>query len=514
MNLLIIAFFTLYGVLQASINIFDLTNNPLAIVPLGQAKIRIGYLRTIHPIDLTELEEIISRVFENSTNSTGKSPLQSLINLKLEKLNATISKIRPRRLRTKRWNSIGTAWKWIAGSPDAEDLTIINTTLNSLILQNNEQLLINNGLSRRFQETTHIANHVIDLQNRIQREHQTEIQQIIKIANLDALQAHIKTLQEAILAAKHGIPNSELLSIEDLNTVAEFLAQNGIYYTSVEEMLTQATAQVTMNSTHVIFMLKFPRLSYENYEYNYIDSIIQNDKRILIKHNYIIRNLTHMFELPQPCIDQSSHQLCESKDLEEPSRCIRQLVQGEHTECMYEKVYSTGLVKHINNANILLNDATAEISSNCSNINHILNGSYLIRFHNCNIFINGELFPSTEVSITGKPYISTLGLIAKEDGIRDEPSIEHLRNITLQHREKLHTISLVNNSLTWKLHIFGSIGLTTIVLITIAILYFITSIRRTKISLNIPTNNTNRQDVHHIETFVKKPITFHALGRL
>lgn len=81
---------------------------------------------------------------------------------------------------------------------------------------------------------------------------------------------------------------------------------------------------------------------------------------------------------------------------------------------------------------ILWNDATAGISSNCSDINHILNGSYLVQVHDCHILINGELFPSTDVPITGKSYISThTGFIAEEAGIKDEPLIEHLRNITL-----------------------------------------------------------------------------------
>lgn len=45
--------------------------------------------------------------------------------------------------RTKRWDTIGTVFKWVAGTPDADDLRLINSSMNSLIVETNKQILIN-----------------------------------------------------------------------------------------------------------------------------------------------------------------------------------------------------------------------------------------------------------------------------------------------------------------------------------------------------------------------------------
>jgi len=45
---------------------------------------------------------------------------------------------------------IGSAWKYIAGSPDHEDLVMIEESLNNLATKNNEQIIINNQLQDRI----------------------------------------------------------------------------------------------------------------------------------------------------------------------------------------------------------------------------------------------------------------------------------------------------------------------------------------------------------------------------
>ena len=54
--------------------------------------------------------------------------------------------------RTKRWDSLGSAWKFVAGSPDANDLRIINSTINGLIQNNNAQVKINRELNQQMKE--------------------------------------------------------------------------------------------------------------------------------------------------------------------------------------------------------------------------------------------------------------------------------------------------------------------------------------------------------------------------
>ncbi|XP_055641503.1 uncharacterized protein LOC129778561 [Toxorhynchites rutilus septentrionalis] len=163
--------------------------------------------------------------------------------IKNYKLYETFLKLKPFIKRQKRWDTIGTVWKWVAGNPDADDLRIINATLNSLITQNNKQVMINQAISNRIQEVTDLANQMLLMEKQKAKNHSIEINHLMILSNLDSLQDQIETLEEAILMAKHGIPSSKLLSMRDFNTIATFLGDHDIFVTSFEELLSQSTAQ-------------------------------------------------------------------------------------------------------------------------------------------------------------------------------------------------------------------------------------------------------------------------------
>lgn len=450
----------------------------MAIVPLGEAKVKTGYIRIVHPIDLIQIGNTINNVNNDIQNNPFTNPLYELIQIKNYKLYETFLKIKPFNNRPKRWDTIGTVWKWIAGSPDAEDLRLINSSMNSLILQNNKQIFINQAIDKRIQEITDITNQVLKIENERTKNHSIEINQLIVLSNLDSLQNQVETLEEAILMAKHGIPSSKLLSMRDFNKIATFLQTHDVQITSFEELLSQSKAQVILNNTHIVYMLKVPQVSLVSYEYDYIDSIIKSEKRISLNKNYILRNATHVYEIDQPCEEQNNYFLCENTQIEHANECIHRLTTGQHSNCTFEKVYSKGLVKRINDGTILINDAVVEVTSNCTNSSQPLSGSFLIQFTQCNLHINGELYSNYEITIPGRPYYPTTGLRVDEIHIIDEPPMEYLQKLTLDHREELETLKLQNHSLSWKLNVFGSVGLSTVIIVSSSIAVFCYFFRR------------------------------------
>lgn len=482
-----------------NIQIHDLSNNPLAIIPLGKAKVRVGYIRIVHPIDLIQIGNTISNVNQEIQSHPSTSPLYELMQIKNQKLYETFMKLKPFLRRAKRWDTIGTVWKWVAGNPDAEDLRIINATMNSLITQNNKQVMINQAISKRIQEVTDITNQVLTMEKELLLNNSLEINHLIILSNLDSIQDQIETLEEAILMAKHGIPSSKLLSMRDFNTIANFLGQHDIFVTSFETLLSYSTAQVTLNDTHIAYILKVPQLSKNEYELNYIDSIIKNNRRIALKRNYLMRNVSHIYELNQLCIDQGEYFLCENSELNPTTECIERLLRSQNSNCTFERTYSKGLVKRINDATILINDAPVEISSNCTNSNQFLNGSFLIQFEECSLQINGEFYSNFETVIQGRPYHPTTGLRVTETDTLDSPPAEYLQKLTLEHRDQLETLQLQNNSLTWKLNIFGSLGGFTIFSVAAIIgIYFYLS-RKTVVNAKINISPTGKEEIAPVE---------------
>ena len=152
------------------------------------------------------------------------NPLYIIIKLKVNKLHETFNKIRPHTNRERRWDTISTIWKRIAGTPATEDVRVISSTVNSLIDQNNQQVLINDEIDKRLYDITRIANGVLQLEEERFHQRSNEIIQLIIISNLDTMQNYLEILEDAILLAKHGIPSSKLLSLDDLKQMVKFLA--------------------------------------------------------------------------------------------------------------------------------------------------------------------------------------------------------------------------------------------------------------------------------------------------
>lgn len=213
------------------LQIHDMSNNPLAIIPLGKAKAKTGYIRGMHPINLNYIEEVIVEMQSDVARNMNNSPLYELIKLKIKKLYETLQKLTPpkqlkqpkNQKRTKRWDAIGAGWKYIAGSPDANDLRLINKTTNALIIQNNKQIMINQQIVERIQEVTTITYKVLTTYKDWKDNHLREIQFLVTISNIDSLVAQVETIEEAIILAKHEIPSSKLLSITSFNHMYDFL---------------------------------------------------------------------------------------------------------------------------------------------------------------------------------------------------------------------------------------------------------------------------------------------------
>ncbi|XP_021698647.1 uncharacterized protein LOC110676161 [Aedes aegypti] len=460
----------MYSHVESTIRIHDLNKNPLAIIPIGKAKLQLGHVRIIQPVNFTYFEDIIENFDEMLRTNKLSGKLYQVLKKKHAHLYNTYYKLKPNVHRRKRWNSLGTAWKWIAGNPDAEDLRIINQTMNNLIEYNNQQVFVNNAMDTRIQQISKITNDLLELDFKTKLQHEVEMNILIAILNIDAVQNQLEVLEDAILLAKHGIPSSRILSMTEYAKIKPFLEQQNVHVTTFEKLLSKSSAQVTMNNTHVIYMLKIPQLSSETYEYEFIDSLVQNQKRVHLYSNYILYNSTKIYEISNECTQDETLYICDTKILKTPSQCIRNLIRIQHANCTYEKVYTTGNIKHIDEATLLLNDVNVSLHSNCTNNTQRLNGSYIIQFEHCELYLDNNIYRNSIINLNSKTFRPTTGLLVEEDSIIDIPSPEFLANLTLNHRGILEHVYLQNESLKWKQHIFeimGSSGILIIIIILV-----------------------------------------------
>ncbi|XP_053699053.1 uncharacterized protein LOC128746025 [Sabethes cyaneus] len=470
---------------QADIYIHDIRRNPIVILPIGTARICNSYLRIIHPIDLDPIELTINDLYLKAQEKiVNDKVLNPIIRSKIEKLSLSFRKIKIVEKRVKRWDSLGTGWKYISGSPDADDLRLVNATINTIIDQENNQIKINSGLDVRIRNITYSINSLISRYNDLSSDVNEGFSSINLLLNMDELTQQIETIGEAITLARWNIPSSRLISLKELTVAQTMLKEQGLDIATAESVLEIARAYVITTKNSIRYILRIPKLTNEIYSLYQIEPTISNGTRIHLEANYYL-NGTTPYSTRSTCDRKIDQFICHSNQLEPPSKCIQKLMSGSSAHCPMEKIYGHNIIKRINDATIIINEANIVLKSNCSMHNSRLEGSYLIQFSKCAILLDGEQFTNTNVEIPSKAFIPTTGL----------------KVLHMAHRDDIHHLNLTSESIHTKIQLlhwisFGSISVSTLVVIGITLSCVIKILLTKKATIVIQQGNqeTNNKD--------------------
>lgn len=439
--------------------------------------------------------------------------MSSLVKARIEKLNLTFKKLQPAS-RVRRWESIGKFWKYVSGSPDAEDLRIINKTSNSLIDQNNKQININHMFENRI---NNISNYILTMMHSLDllaSRTLTGFDIINLVFNIDELIRQLEFIEEAIDLARRNIPSSRIISIAEMEAVQNFLTENGLETVLVENVLDIASAYIIYNKDTIIYILKVPRVKKAEFTMNYIEPVISNKTRIYLTSNYYLNGPT-LYSIKSLCSKYRDIYICPTSKLEPMAECIQQIIRGGTAQCPMERVYTSNIVKRVDDSNLIINDANIQLASNCSTQQRELKGSFLIQFSSCMLKLNGEEYANNNIEIPVKPFIPTTGVKVNSTVIINRIPLEYLQELHLKQREHIKHLNLTTENLHWNIHLFGwlsfgGISTVSIVLIIIFAVWvtksFIPSRTTVVISKNeTPNDGTNPGNVATMNKFPDIP---------
>lgn len=475
---------------QADIYIHDVRQNPIIIIPIGNAKICNSYLRIIHPIELEPIEQVINELSSKAQEKIIHDRLLNpIIKTKIEKLSLTFKKIRTSERRVKRWDTLGKGWKYISGSPDADDIRLVNATINTIINQENNQMKINSGLDTRIRNITYVINALISKNNNLSSELSEGFSSVNLLFNIDELTQQIETIGEAITLARWNIPSSRLISLTELTAAQDFLRTQGLDVATAESVLEIARAYIITTKGSIKYVLRVPKLTNEIYTLYQIEPVISNGTRIQMNSHYYL-NGTTSFSTRSMCEQRVEQFICHSSQLEPPPKCIQKLMSGSSANCPVEKVYGRNIIKRINDATIIINEASIVLKSNCSMHNSKLEGSFLIQFSNCAINLGGDQFTNINMEIPGKTFIPTTGLKVNVTNIIDRIPLEYLQELHMANRDHIQHLNLTNESIHTKIRLlhwisFGSISVTTLAAIGITLGYIVKTLVTRKTTITI-----------------------------
>jgi len=105
-------------------------------------------------------------------------------------------------------NEIGTLWKWIAGTPDHDDLITVQNKIDDLIQNNNNQFVINSKLFKEIKTPSENLQTVLSNQEFPFRKHRLRL-----------LTYDLMNLMDTITLAKIYVFNTKILNAEEIQEI-------------------------------------------------------------------------------------------------------------------------------------------------------------------------------------------------------------------------------------------------------------------------------------------------------
>lgn len=274
------------------LQILNLNNRPMLILNSHNCKIQVGNFRIIHEINMTDLDTTIN-LLTNIVYSKINNPLLNIAKHKIKSLYSNFNQIKPQYHHHKRsLNFIGTTWKWIGGSPDAQDLRIINSTMNDLIDSNNVQYKVNQQLGQRIKNLTFEIKRLVE-NKRTDELIFDEIDTLTTIINIDTINKILEEIQEAISLSKASVTSNKILSFREVMMIKNILEDQGVNIELPDEALNYINPKIAVSKETLLYILQVPELERKESKVFQLFPLNNNNTIIIDYPPYIIK---HFFE--------------------------------------------------------------------------------------------------------------------------------------------------------------------------------------------------------------------------
>jgi hypothetical protein len=263
----------------------------------------------------------------------------------------------------------------------------------------------------------------------------------------------LRTIESGIALAKLNIVNRQLLTINELKTIAEQLEQVDISLESLEDAYNYLSVTVFYHGFYLIISIDIPRVSSTIYERVIIEQLPIKNKTVKITYQTVLVHLNETIavlkdneEIAKTYIYKPNQILNITNDL-----CIAPLVRGRSGQCPFQETPPTTEYRLLTYGTVVVKATSKEVlmSSTCGINQKELKGNYLIIFHNCSVIIQGRLFENLELNFN-HPIISPLGTYQiEETQLEKYYNTSHLHKMHIENRQHLDSL---------KFHHFSSIG--------------------------------------------------------
>lgn len=385
----------------------------------------------MHTINLENFKDILTEVAELAEREVRNKPMKALIEFQLKQACLRLGELQENKIRKSRSiNWIGSAWKWVAGSPDATDWDNILRSQNELVNNNNNQYLINHKLFNATQEAVMRVNSMITHVNAIDKGINAESSEMLISNKILIIKEQISEIVRASQMAKTGIVDTNLLDRAEIERVIS--EEEGLPYQNLVEALEYATPSIYSNGTLLLYILSVPKVKPDRYQLLLARAATSKARRVNLQYQRLLVNKYETYGITSDCSSINNSTICEMRSLKKlpEDGCLARLLKGGDARCHFEP--SNDVVIELVEANTLfLTNFLGTVRS--ENQSTTLNGTFLIQIHNETIFVGNQSFTSTEArSLQALPSVLTN---VTSEGLK--LNLEYIHDLSLRNIDQL-----------------------------------------------------------------------------
>lgn len=194
----------------ATTTVLDYSNSQLISIDTGPAAKQDGTFKIIHLFNLTKYDDVYNSLGKSIESLPTSHPLYPYLLYELRQVKRDLQRLKPSKKTKRAINAIGSAWKWLAGTPDHHDHEVLQGKINEQLENNNKQVVINRLINEKINQIGNVTNTIL---KSIHNSEQliNENANILKY-KIQLIKEEITNVLYAITWAKSNTLNSFILS--------------------------------------------------------------------------------------------------------------------------------------------------------------------------------------------------------------------------------------------------------------------------------------------------------------
>ncbi|KAI8116187.1 Retrovirus-related Env polyprotein from transposon gypsy [Lucilia cuprina] len=410
-----------------------------------------AHFKLIHVIDLQKYIEMTADISSTVQKHIPPSRNKEFILHHMLQIQERLSELTNEKRRTRKsidW--IGSAWKWVAGNPDATDWNTILKSQESIIANNNEQYKINKELHQTTNQAVEKINELIVRLNNITSGKDLAFVEQSTINEIIILKDEINEIVRACQMAKSGIINTNLLDQAEINRIIDELET--LPYSNAIEAVEHEMPSVYTNGSLLLYILSIPKLGENVYNLLLTRATINEGRQIDLQFNKILINAAEIYGIIDNCLSINNSTVCKGSSVTrlKEDDCLNRILRGGATKCRY-RLTREEIVEVLDEDVIFVTNFKGLVESNGTTT--FLNGTYLLQLSNESVVIRNHTYSSSSIMRT-QALPPVFANITHDDLLLD---IKYVHEISLNNINRIDQLGTkFNSSIGINVMIIGS----------------------------------------------------------